>query len=332
MNAVQNDNLFGEGRTYAEALAAVDESDYRSVLFEFSVPRPPYPDIPLDPITQVKLATATRLMAFIGRGPGDVPVAQQIPYRKLRIQSLEWLEKAGIPARREFAPLAASDCYITLFGSEGRLPVSSDKAGQFFGLFVHCLAIESELLIAMQYYHGLGLATQSIPLSIWTGFLSPDDVEGMRLASINQINIRELRGRIFFEYCVVMIRAQWDKIIRLCCLVFDLNANWDSVSKGILALEKKLGDTGSSLHPFCHYHLDTFVGIAKERLSEDGWLQSQRNALLHKVGQHSSGVLPQAKSVHSTTELWQKVRDEHNWLREAMMAALATFLTAKTIA
>jgi hypothetical protein len=324
------DNPLGENPTYAEALAAAGQAGAQSLLFDLSVAEPPYPKIPLDLVTQVKLVEATRLMCFIGKGPGDVFVDQQIPFRRLGVESLDWLEQAGIPARRRFAPLAAQDHYIGLFGSEERLPVSSDKAGRFFGLFIHCLAIESELLIAMQYYHGLGLATHSFPLSVISQLLSPEEAEGIRLSSMNQIDIRELRGRIFFEYCVLMIRAQWDKMVRLSCLVFDINPDWDSIAKGTAALDMKARDGTSSLHPFCRYHLSAFVDIAKERLPENGWLQLQRNALMHKGGQHSSGFLPQAKSFHSTTELWLKMRDGHNWLREAMMAALIVFLTRKS--
>ncbi len=40
-----------------------------------------------------------------------------------------------------------------------------------------------------------------------------------------------------------------------------------------------------------------------------------------------SGVVVHRKSLETTSEMWDRVRDEHNWIREAMMAMLASFIS-----
>ena len=125
-----------------------------------------------------------------------------------------------------------------------------------------------------------------------------------------------------------MIRAQWDKLARLSCMTFGLKTNWDSISDGLNILGKFVDDN-DKLHPWCIMHFRFFIDIAKERVAQDGWLKGFRDPLLHDVGQHSSGVAPHKKSIETTSEMWDKVCDEHNWLRERMMALLTSFISAK---
>jgi len=289
---------------------------------------PPHPNSRIDHATQVKLATIAVVMASVGRLPGDFPVTkfdQPITYRELGKQSLDWLEKYGIPARRDFAPLAA-DSYIELFDSCDRLPVSEKEAGRFFGRLIHCLLIETQILITKQYYHGLGLYKHGVPLSMLSEVLPSKAIQGMQLARLNKFNFDELHGMVFLQYCAVMIRAQWDKLTRLSCLVFGLDLNWDSILKGWTALDQRVVRK-KDLHSWCRDHLQVFIEIARSRLAKDGWLKRFRDPLLHDVGQHSAGVVPHKKSTETTSEMWDKVCDEHNWLREAMMAALVVFIS-----
>lgn len=150
----------------------------------------------------------------------------------------------------------------------------------------------------------------------------------LQLASLGGIQIAQLHGRVFLEYCAVMIRAQWDKLTRLCCLVFGKRTDWHSVSVGLKALAQ-LPMTEGEMPAWSRHHLQIFVGIAQERVAKTGWLQVFRNALIHDVGQHSAGVVPQRKSVDTTSEMWDKVCDEHDWLREATVALLTSFISAK---
>lgn len=320
--------------TYAEALEAVAQ---RRVLgaVPLGLPIPPYPDSQVDPITQVKLNAVTVIMMLIGQGPGDFPVAEfdrPVEYRRLQKKSLDWLEQYGIPARQTFAPLAAKGFYIWQFGDDDRLPVPAENAGLFFGRLIHFLLIETQIITAKQYYHGLGLYQPGgDPLSIpmLNELFPPEAVQGMQLNKLLQAELNQMHGRIFLDYCVVMLRAQWDKLLRLTCLTLGLDRNFDSISDGLKAIEQKLDNGGKKLHPWCNYHLRVLIEIAKERLFEDGWIKEFRDHLLHDVGPHSAGVVPHKKSLETTSELWDRMCNEHDALREATMAALAAFLSVK---
>ncbi len=271
-------------------------------------------------------------MTSIGRLPGDFPVSKfdrPVKFRRLENESLDWLEKYGVSARREFAPLAAKD-YIWLFGAEDRLPVAKEGAGSFFNRLIHLLLIETQIILAKQYYHGLGLYDPLPSFSKTIAEAFPDESPGdLQLASLGETEFAQLHGRIFLEYCAVMIRAQWDKLTRLTCFVFGAKTSWGSISDGLKALVDLLNNDERKLPDWCQKHLQVFTHIAQERVSESGWLKGFRDPLLHDVGQHSTGVLPHKKSIDTTSEMWNKVCDEHDWLREATLALLASFISAK---
>jgi hypothetical protein len=313
--------------SYAEAPKAVENARARVVVL-LSQPRN---GLLVDAITQIRITTVVAAMLAVGRLPGDFPPTkfdESITYHRLTGESLQWLHKCGIPACRAFAPLAAKD-YSWLFGTSDRLPVPEEDAGRFFSRLIHCLLIETQLLIAKQYYHGLGLYKKDVSISVLSEVLPPEVKEGLLLRNLRRIEFDQLHGRIFLEYCAVMIRAQWDKLSRLVCLVLGLKWNWDTVSDGLRAIEQELGRESKPLHPWCSHHILIFLNIAKERLAEDGWLKGFRDPLLHDVGQHSAGVVPHKKSLETTSEMWDRIREEHNWLREAMMAMLVSFTSMK---
>jgi hypothetical protein len=317
--------------SFAEMLAKFSKGRIIGMSASASYINPPYPKLPLDAATQVKLFVVAGLMVTLSSAPGTISVDQTIPFRKLPEPSLQWLEKAGVYARRSFAPLAAD--YIHLFGGDQRLLDREPKnVGRFYGLLIHCLLVEVQLLVNSQYFHGLGLVTQPIPLWWWNELVpsaEQADATQMKLLDLNNVTLLELYGRIFYEYYLVMVRAQWDKIIRLTCLFFGLRPNEDSSQAGLSALGEHLKRNKDSLHPSCMYHLKIFQDIATERLKKQGgWLVPNRDNLLHFVGEHSVGVIPHKKSEQTTTELWEQVKNEHNWLREAMLAMLIAFLTA----
>lgn len=327
----ENDNEGSCNLTYAEALEAVARARALQAV-PYGLPIPPCPDLQVDPRTQVKLVAVTMIMMLIGRGPDDFPVTEfdrSVNYRRLTETSLEWLEQCGIPARRIFAPLATTD-YIWLFGSDDRLP-ASEEVERFFSRLIHFLLIETQIITAKQYYHGLGLYGSGSEDPEWISKLNelfpPDAIQEEQLLKLLQVELNQMHGRIFLDYCAVMIRAQWDKLARLSCLVFGLDGNWDSISSGLSMLEQKLNSGG--LDPWCHSHLQISIEIAKDRLYETGWIKEFRDHLLHDVGAHSAGVVPHRRSLETTSELWDKVCDEHDWLREAAMAALIAFLSAR---
>jgi len=267
-------------------------------------------------------------MAVVSSHPNCVKVDQTIKFSLLQEQSLKWIEKAGFPIRRSFAPFHVD--YVRLFGKKEFL-YNQEKTGSFYGMLTHCLLLDVQLHIAAQYFHGMNLLSLRIPLSWFSNFfpgLSDVNPDERRLFDLNHITMNELYGRFFFEYTVIMVRAQWDKFIRLCCYFFGLRANWDSSDDGLNALIM-LCRSNSSLHSLVSYHMEIFVAIAKQRLHARGWLQQVRNHLLHFEGRHSLGVLPQKKSVDTTTDLWNSARNELNHLHEAMAAMFIALLASR---
>ena len=121
-----------------------------------------------------------------------------------------------------------------------------------------------------------------------------------------------------------MIRAQWDKLVSLGSVVFDRKQNWDSIFEGLRDLDQHISNS-TDINSGVNAYFKIFLEIANERLGEDAWLKGFRDSLVHSVGKHSLGVAPQKTSSMTTSELWEKMCEEHNWLREAMMTILIVF-------
>lgn len=294
--------------------------------------------IPFDPLqenlaidngTQEKLMSVVAIMDGIGKLPGDFPKEkfdQPITYHKLPTQAVEWLKSAGFQAEA-FTPLATYG-YRHIFANKDRYIVSTENIEKFFSHLIHCLLVETQLIITRQYYYGLGFYVNKVPVIDLS--MLPDEIkEIFSRPQLNKIAVDQLHGRIFLDYFVVMIRAQWDKFVSLSCLVFGIKQNWDSISDGMKALRQFIKET-NNLHPACKHYLEVFLDIADERLKTDGWLKKYRDSLLHEVGQHSLGVAPHKKSLLTTSELWDKACKEHNWLREGIMALFIAFASKNT--
>lgn len=136
--------------TYAEALKAAGRARMMTLIPEIQI----HPELVADRFVQTKFATVVTAMMSVGRMPGDLPPSEfdeAMHYHYLPEKSLEWLEERGIPVRRDFAPLGAPN-YAWLFGHPARLLVSEKDAGLFFSRFIHALLIETQIILAKQYY------------------------------------------------------------------------------------------------------------------------------------------------------------------------------------
>ncbi len=310
--------------TYAEALDAVGKA--RPYLF--AVLGKLQPNLLIDIPTQAKLITALSAMMFIGRGPGDFSVEKfdkPITFHKLSRESIEWLEKGGLHPRRKFAPLA-SDNYAYLFGSGSSAPVKKEKLYRFFGLLIHCLLIETQILVAKQYYYGTGLYKPNDSNPVFGNRFPHEAFQQGALQKLGGVEIDQLHGRIFLEYCAVMIRAQWDKLALLQSIVFDVKINSHKILKILSTIKGNLNNR-KDLHYWTKQHSILFIEIAEEQISENGWLKNFRDPLIHGIGQHSSGVIPQNRSIESTSQMWDKVCAEHNRIREGMFCLLASIIS-----
>ena len=307
---VSNPNVL----TYAEALEATGRARINLAV----AADPLQPGLEIGSHTQAKLQAVVAIMDEIGNLPGDFQKEkfdQAITYHKLSPEAIDWLMKAGIPARKitPFATLA----YRNWFASKDNYLIDEKVIEKFFSHFIHCLLVETQIIIAKQYYQGLGLYHSRIP-SLLEAFpnIPPEFKAELQEAhdvgtELNTIEFHELHGRIFLEYCAIMIRAQWDKLVSLSCLVFGLEQNWKSIFDGLKNLDQYLS-TLEGLNPGCKAHFKIFLDIANERLAEGAWLKKFRDSLIHAVGQHSLGVAPQRTSSFTTSELWDKMREEHN--------------------
>lgn len=308
--------------TYSEALAALGREMMGTLVVLTSVTQPPHPEMALSAVTQVNLLMALTSVRAIGRIPGQLPIDQTIPFRKLYPQVIDWLEKkANIPVRQSFAPLAGD--YTLLFEGGKRLP-AFQNAQPFFNYLIHFFVVEAQILVAIQYFEGIGFTKQTFSPSWWSQFLIDEEVSELRLSQLNQLSLTELYGRVFLEYCILMLRAQWDKITRACCLALAVDHDWDSIGTALSSLNAM-----NNLLPASKRCLDIFIDIAHERLTQpSSWLKPMRDNLVHYVAKHSAGTVPHVKSTETTADLWRRFRDEHNWLREAALAAIAALLIA----
>lgn len=285
-----------------------------------SVRNPPYPEIVnlISSATQVKLQDVLTLLACVGLMPPE------------KFPLILPLKDYKILKPNDFAPLIA--CGFQPFGEHGRLFVGNyikffhrDKyvptrnVEKFYGHLIHVLLIEVEVLTIIHYFTGLGLTKQVIPLSVFSE-LSGDTSEDLILSQLGIISYPELYGRPFVDLLAILTRAQWDKLTHLLDIAFDLKS-WDSIDVGLKALEscaQKL--SGESSRLLMAYHQ-----LATDRLKNSksgGWLRPFRDGLLHSTGKHSLGVVPQKKSLETTTELWNKGLQEHDYWREALYIAL----------
>lgn len=313
--------------TYAEALDAAGQAR----ITQFMVFDQVKPNLVISNATQTKLMATVAIMDGIGKLPGDFPKEKfdkPITYHKLPPEAVDWLKKYGFRAQ-ELTPFVTYS-YGSLFANKDYRLIAEKNVEKFFSHFIHCLLTETQIIIGRQYYHGLGLYRPKTPNLL--DFIDKIPTEfrhdlqtALDTGLLNQIAVDQLHGRIFLEYCVIMIRAQWDKLVSLSCLVFGLKQNWGSIFDGLKALESKVSKL-EGVHPAFSAYLRVFLEIARERLAEGSWLRVFRDSLLHGVGQHSLGVAPHKSSSMTTSELWDEVQEEHNWLREGMMAMLIAFL------
>jgi hypothetical protein len=313
--------------TYADALEAAGRAriDLFAVVDQLQL------NLKIGSHTQAKLQAVVAIMDGIGKLPGDFPKEkfdQPITYHKLQPEAVDWLEKNGIPARR-IAPFATYT-YRDWFARKNAFLVPDQIIEKFFSHFIHCLLVETQIIIAKQYYQGLGL-NRPRKQSVLEAFpnLPPEYKAEIQDAFdvgtyLGTIEVDQLHGRIFLEYCVMMIRAQWDKLVSLACIVFDQSQSWDSISDALKALDRHIS-SAADLNSGCKAYSKIFLEITNEKLAQGAWLKSFRDHLVHSVGQHSLGVAPQRTSSLTTSELWDKMCEEHNWLREAMMTLLIVF-------
>lgn len=295
------------------------------VHYEVSVNSPPYPEFIefLPAYTQIKLTMSVGLFVIAGSPPNQRPISQTITYTSLPMSIVTWLEKAGVPASRDYAPFASD--WIRLFEGGRRLPTQKNRQ-KFFDHLIHVFLVEAQLLVNQRYYEELGFENQAIPLEL-PNEISPDEIKQKNIAYLNSPQLKELYARIFLEYHIIMLRAQWDKIARLACYALDVDTNFDSIDDGFKLLRKV-----SDLPQSSKATLDIFLGIGQRQLEKDpakgGWFRPFRDGLLHYTAKHSSGVQPQANSLESTFHLWERTKIEHNYFREALMALVASLLIA----
>src|SRR5262249_14826142 len=137
--------------TYAEALEAAGRA--RPDLL--AAVDPLQSNLEIGSHTQAKLQAVVAIMEFIGKRDGDVPKEkfdQPIKYNRLPAHVLVSLEKNGIPARR-ITPFATYT-YRDWFARKGTALIPERIIEKFFSHFIHCLLVETQILIARQYYQG----------------------------------------------------------------------------------------------------------------------------------------------------------------------------------
>lgn len=306
-----------------------EQTIYVNVL-DLSARQPLYPQFSIDPRTQAKLTMINALMYSIGNPPNDTPVDQTINYRYLSPTIVNWLIEGGIPASRSFAPFVAN--WLELFGGQQYL-MSQKNTQLFYDHLIHWFHVEMQLVVNQQYYEKLGFADLQIPLTAMAEIFPELDIVdfvGEKLVdNITSPMVKEIYVRNFIDFHIIMVRAQWDKLILLASYELEEKPR-DKINQTIANLMKKL-DGLSQLPPLSKYYFQVFLWLGQERLKsreEGGWLRHFRDGLVHKTGSHSSGIVPQKHSLLSANEIWHKAKEEHQFLREAFMVLMTALLLA----
>jgi hypothetical protein len=284
----------------------------------------------LNPFTHSKMNSLNRLLTHIGHTPDDtaILVDQSIKFQHLPESSIKILEEQlQIPAKRNYAPFAAD--YLMIFQEGNSFPnTNKAKSEKFFGWLIHILKVEAQLIASQAFFVALGFHNDRLTLTDLASVFPDEQMDGFKRAESHHLYLQDFYGKVFVDHNVVMIRAQWDKIITLCCVVFDKRQNWSSIDDGIKSLK---ADKLLNLHEFCRFHLDIVLNIAETQLNEEnGWLRKYRDSLIHKVGEHPVGILPQKNSEETIAQIWRRIEIEHNCVREAIMAMILAFVTAKS--
>jgi len=136
------------------------------------------------------------------------------------------------------------------------------------------------------------------------------------IISNNNIDLRAMRGLWIANHCLVLIRSQWDKLLKQFIgeNYFQIKANksFDKCCKRIEECSDK--DLNLSQEK-CR---TAFINLAGNTSALKDWRDNE----LHFIAPTIFGVFENHKTEMGINDVWALVTTEHNRVREAVMAAI----------
>jgi hypothetical protein len=242
-------------------------------------------------------------------GQHDVPVSTNISFTALSEPILDQLEKRGVPARGNL-PFNFDYDLLALY-----LP-RQVRVNLFYEAFIELVLNEWKINFARKFFVALGFEEWAKQQS---GAHQPMKniaaLHGRRLYQ-EMIDLKTMRGLWFASEGIIRIRAQWDKLVKQFVaekyLCIKGPGRFDPACRKIRKHRSQL-QTESQTE--C---LTALVTLAEQ--ADD--LRRWRDDDLHQFSQTVFGVLNRSKTHRTLGSLWDMVVEEHNRVREAMIAAI----------
>lgn len=262
----------------------------------------------------------------------DIGVASGITYKKLSAEVLDAFSSLEIPLEpRSESPFLYNFLYL---GAFLKLPVDVTK---FFNAIVELLYNELRIQYAKKLFLGYGYdkpyelaLTDEQRAEMIEAFQRenppiPDeqlligDFYGFPKPGYGQIDVeyRTGRGSWLLVDCLIRIRAQWDKLVKLFLLENYLQIKpGEKFGRCLAQIEKAIWN--QDLVPLQHSCFEAVLTLGRS-IDE---LRKWRDNDVHSISPRVLGVLETRSSTNSLNDLWYFMLNEHNKVREAFTAAI----------
>jgi len=271
----------------------------------------------------------------------DIGVASGIKYEKLAAEVLDALSSLEISLEpRSKSPFLYNFLYL---GAFLKLPVDATK---FFNAIVELLYNELRIQYGKKLFLGYGYdkpyelaLTDEQRAEMTEAFqrenpLIPD--EQLLIGNFYEfptpeygqtdVEYRTGRGSWLLVDCLIRIRAQWDKLVKLLLLETYLQIKpGEKFGRCLVQIEKAFSN--QNLAPLQRSCFETVLTLGRS-IDE---LREWRDNDIHSISPRVLGVLETRSSTNSLNDLWLFTLNEHNKVREAFIAAIGAVCFGKMV-
>jgi len=271
----------------------------------------------------------------------DISVASKITFQQLAPQVLDALNSLETPLRsRSESPFGYNFLYL---GAFLELPTNTTK---FFNAVIELLYNELRIQYGRKLFLGYGYdephelsLTKEQRAEMAEAFQRenppiPDEqflignIYGFPKPEYRQIDVeyRTGRGSWLLADCLVRIRAQWDKLVKLLLLEnYLLTKPGEKFERCLRQIEKAIQQ--GDFTPLQRDCIETVLTLGRS-IDE---LREWRDNDVHSISPKVLGVLETRSSSSSLDEMWSFLLSEHNKVREAFIAAIGAVCLGKVV-
>lgn len=270
----------------------------------------------LDRKMRTRLAIASAALQGIENGShlfgDDVPLNTQIAYNELSDLILDQLDERNIPVRAE-RPFLFDYRVLAPY-----LP-RRVRVNEFYNAFVELMLNEWKTNYARKLFVGFGFKEHGMQLTpeylkILDKFAASSDHKRVPPT----LTLKTARGLWFASECIIRIRSQWDKLIDQ--LVFRAYFP-ENPTRHFDSTIEKLEKYQDSEYIQTEYQKQCLTALVKLARCA-GRLTQWRDNDVHQFSETVFGVLEKPKTNQSLDTLWDMVVEEHNRVREAVVAMI----------